>query len=584
MTPSASATAPLELGMPLSDGIELFYRAWMASTHRKRAIILCHRGHEHSGRLDEVARAVAPPDTHVFAWDARGHGRSPGKRGFAPSFTRMVQDLDDFVRGISNRHEIDRENIVVVAHSVGAVVASVWVHDHAPPIRGLVLVTPALRVKLYIPGAIPMLRLLHRIKPEAVISSYVKAKMLTHDQGQVAAYQADPLITRDISNRILLQMHDAATRVIADAGVIEVPTLVLSAGSDWVVSLAAQRRLVERLGATHKQHIIYPGMHHAILHERDRHLPFAAIRDFALARFSDPVLSRQSLVEQGSPATRAAHTILQRHLSIFSPKRWAFAVTRGAMNTLGRVSTGIATGWKTGFDSGESLDHVYRNQPSGFTPVGRWFDKAFLSSVGWQGIRQRRVHIIERISGCLRNVLELQGRAHLVDIAAGPGRYDLDALEKVGDARVTALLRDRSPTGVAAGQALVAERKLSQVLNAVGDAFDGENLAALNPRPDVAVVSGLYELFPDNALIRRSLAGLAQAVPSGGWLIYTNQPWHPQLEFISRCLINRDGEPWLMRCRSQAEMDALVAAAGFEKVAMDIDEWGIFTVSVARRR
>ena len=30
-------------------------------------------------------------------------------------------------------------------------------------------------------------------------------------------------------------------------------------------------------------------------------------------------------------------------------------------------------------------------------------------------------------------------------------------------------------------------------------------------------------------------------------------------------------------------MDELVRTAGFEKVTMEVDEWGIFTVSVARR-
>lgn len=36
-----------------------------------------------------------------------------------------------------------------------------------------------------------------------------------------------------------------------------------------------------------------------------------------------------------------------------------------------------------------------------------------------------------------------------------------------------------------------------------------------------------------------------------------------------------------MRCRSQAEIDQLVTQAGFEKVTMRIDEFGIFTVSLA---
>ena len=52
---------------------------------------------------------------------------------------------------------------------------------------------------------------------------------------------------------------------------------------------------------------------------------------------------------------------------------------------------------------------------------------------------------------------------------------------------------------------------------------------------------------------------------------------------IARVLGNRDGKLWIMRRRTQAEMDELVRNAGFEKLNMEVDPWGIFTVSVARR-
>lgn len=70
----------------------------------------------------------------------------------------------------------------------------------------------------------------------------------------------------------------------------------------------------------------------------------------------------------------------------------------------------------------------------------------------------------------------------------------------------------------------------------------------------------------------------------GGLLVYTNQPWHPQLEMIARALTShRGGEAWVMRRRTQEEMDQLVAAAGFRKIEQRIDQWGIFTVSLAER-
>lgn len=146
-------------------------------------------------------------------------------------------------------------------------------------------------------------------------------------------------------------------------------------------------------------------------------------------------------------------------------------------------------------------------------------------------------------------------------------------------------LQDYSPINVEKGTALIAERGLQESASFHrADAFDMAGLAATDPKPTLAVVSGLYELFPDNAQIEASLAGLAQALEPGSLLLYTGQPWHPQLEMIARALTShRGGEAWIMRRRTQQEMDQLVAAAGFRKIEQRIDKWGIFTVSLAER-
>ena len=78
---------------------------------------------------------------------------------------------------------------------------------------------------------------------------------------------------------------------------------------------------------------------------------------------------------------------------------------------------------------------------------------------------------------------------------------------------------------------------------------------------------------------------MGEAIEAGGYLIYTGQPWHPQLEMIARCLSShRGGQNWVMRRRSQLEMDQLVESAGFRKVQQWIDADGIFTVSLAVRQ
>jgi hypothetical protein len=152
------------------------------------------------------------------------------------------------------------------------------------------------------------------------------------------------------------------------------------------------------------------------------------------------------------------------------------------------------------------------------------------------------------------------------------------------DRAISATLCDYREENVEAARNLARERKLAGVTAEKADAFDEEAFARVRPRADIGIVSGLYELFPSNEEVLGSLRGLAGAIEPDGYLIYTNQPWHPQVEFIARVLRNREGDPWVMRRRTTAEMDELVRVAGFEKIGMEIDRWGMFTVSIARRK
>jgi hypothetical protein len=434
----------------------------------------------------------------------------------------------------------------------------------------MVLIAPALRIRLYVPLAIPGLRLLSKLRPRAFIKSYVRSRMLTHDHAAAAEYDRDPLISRAISVRILLGLHDASTRLIRDAAPIRTPTLLLGAGSDWVVSLPAQRAFFERLGATRKEIEVYPAFRHAVLHEAERERAIDRIVRF-LAEESGASAPPAHAEYRGEPRPPSATA------------RAGFAASRAFLKTAGRLSHGVALGWRTGFDSGQSLDHVYGDRARGRTPLGRLIDRIYLDTPGWRGIRARKRDLESLLERAIHDRHSAGQPVRLLDIASGPGRYVLETIARVSPIPVAAVLRDRDEGGLAAGRRLAETLGVRDVTYEAGDAFDPHSLLGVRPRPNVAIASGLYELFDDNAPIQRSLAGLHAALDEDGLLIYTNQPWHPQLAFIANVLVNRDGRPWIMRCRSQAEMDALVREAGFSKIATETDEDGIFTVSLARK-
>ena len=574
------------------DGTELFYRHWPAAGATDKAIVLFHRGHEHSGRLQHIVDELELPDIACFAWDARGHGKSPGARGDSPGLAASVKDMDLFIRHVGEEYGIPLANIVVLAQSVGAVLAATWAHDYAPPVRGLVLAAPAFKVKLYVPLARPALALWYRLRGNFFVSSYVKARFLTHDPERIASYDADLLITRDISARILLGLYEAAERVIADARAIRLPVQVLVSDSDWVVYPEPQEAFFRDLGSRVKERHVMPGFFHDILGEKDRHLALEKVRAFVQRLFAtapEDLLPEDDLLKAHQAGyTHDEEQRLKAPLPALSAKNLKFALTRLSMGTLGRLSDGIRLGLETGFDSGSTLDYVYRNQARGALGLGRLIDRGYLDAVGWRGIRVRKQHLGMAIAAAEEELSEAGQPLRILDIAAGHGRYVLDALHALPRHPASILLRDYSPPNVEAGRALIAERGLGHIARfEAGDAFDEASLAALaqaGQRPNLAIVSGLYELFPDNGLVARSLAGLARAVAAGGYLVYTGQPWHPQLEMIARTLTShRDHQPWIMRRRTQAEMDALVARAGFVKEEEWVDEWGIFTVSLARR-
>ena len=573
------------------DQTELFYQHWESISQKnipnakKKAIILFHRGHEHSGRMAHLIDELKLADFDFFAWDARGHGDSPGERGDAPSFSACVKDIQYFLQHIQQQYGIDENNIAIIGQSVGAVLSATWVHDYAPKIRALCLASPAFDIKLYVPFAEPGLRVLNHIKGNFFIQSYVKSSMLTHDKERAQTYDTDPKIARSISVRMLLGLYDASKRIVADAQNIFVPTQILCSGSDFVVQQKPQRDFYDKLPHPQKEFHVLDGFYHDTLGEKNRAVAIDKIKRFITQCFASPYQAPDLLHADKIGSSCAIAETLSAPLPHKSAKYLFWQITKKNLKIGSLLSKGLKIGEDTGYDSGSTLDFVYRNQTESQNPIGKIIDRQYLNAIGWRGIRIRKENIEQLFQKYAKALIENNQPIRILDIASGHGRYILDAVQQLPQLPNSVLLRDYSEINVKAGQQMIQERGLEHIAQFVqADAFDTQSIASIDPRPTLGVVSGLYELFSDNDLLRRSLNGLSQAIEKNGYLIYTGQIWHPQQEFIARALTShREGDVWVMRLRSQAEMDALVEAAGFKKVDQNIDDFGIFTVSVAQK-
>jgi SAM-dependent methyltransferase len=263
-----------------------------------------------------------------------------------------------------------------------------------------------------------------------------------------------------------------------------------------------------------------------------------------------------------------------------------WALMRAVLSTVGRASRGVQIGYTYGFDSGTMLDYVYVNQPHGVSVIGKLIDRAYLNAIGWRAIRARR----DLLKKLLRDEVAQNRAANmptlLLDVAAGPGRYLQELLHECdpehGDLRI--LCRDLSTDGLRQGKILASENGLVHIHYEQGNAFDpAPTDARLGGAPNIIVVSGLYELILDDVTIQASLRQLYQLLAPGGVLLFTTQTHHPQLEFIANVLPNRDGALWVMKCRPASLLESWACEAGFSRVWSQLEEVGLFSVTIARK-
>ncbi len=567
------------------DAQSLFYRTWehKGTELNGKILIVLHRGHEHSERLNHIVEDQAFAGYKIYSYDNRGHGYSKTEPSY--EFMDLVRDLEYFVKFVCEKEGKQQQDIFVIANSVAGVTASTWIHDFAPKIAGVALVAPAFKIKLYFPLAETFLRFAIKLKPKLNIKSYVKSKFLTHNIIEQDKYNNDKLITPHIPARQLTTLLETGRRVVADAGLISTPALVFSAGKDMVVDSSIQGDFYANLSSKNKKFIKLENFYHGVLYEDGYE---AVIKDIALFMdncFLDKSKETKNINTQYNIFEHIKITQKEKDLIAFGSlpiyKKIIYSAQRLSTKHLGFLSEGISIGNRYGFDSGVTLDYVYKNQAKGKFGIGKLIDRGYLNSVGWQGIRQRKENIINSIQNQI-DILEKKGeKVELLDIAGGPARYLIEIAKSNPNINVS--VRDYQQQNIEQGRKIAKDENVNNINYQQVDAFNPKSYENIENPANIIIISGVFELFSDNDLIEIAIKGVSNMLPDNGCLIYTGQPFHPQLELIANTLGNHLQGKWIMRRRSQYELDLLFSKYGFNKTSELIDNWGVFTVSTAMK-
>ncbi|WP_346880920.1 bifunctional alpha/beta hydrolase/class I SAM-dependent methyltransferase [uncultured Algibacter sp.] len=552
------------------DESEIFYRKWNFKSTQK-TIIIIHRGHEHSERLNDIANSPQFTNYNVFGFDLRGHGHT--KTETSSVFMDYVRDLDAFANYLQLNYEISITNVFVVANSIGGVIAAAWAHDFAPKIAGMALLAPAFRINLIVPLANEMITLGTKLNKGLIIKSYVKSKMLTHNLEQQKAYDTDSLITKSIDARLLIDLADAGKRLVEDAEAIDTPTLILSAEKDKVVFNKDQKMFFDKLDTNLKELEVLKDFFHGILFEEEKEVVYDKIALFAKKCFAKPQKEPSILPDEFSVKEYNSLQNNEGNNLNFKFQKWS-------LSKIGKISNGMAIGLKHGFDSGTSLDYVYHNKPQGKFGFGKSMDKNYLEAIGWRGIRIRKQHLLQLLETNIENLLKQGRKIKILDIAGGTGNYLFDIKDKYPDAEI--VINEFVKDNIEIGQKVIDAKNYENVRFTNFDCFDTETYSKINFEPNIVIISGILELFGDNELASNALKGVTAIAEKDTNLIYTGQPWHPQLKMIAYVLNSHQKKDWVMRRRSQKELDRLMAFNKIEKETMLIDDFGIFTVSSAK--
>lgn len=224
------------------------------------SIVLMHGLGEHSGRYRQLAHFLNAQGLSVRCYDQRGHGRSGGTRGDVIRGDPMLQDAEILIDDFAAQFEAPP---FLFGHSMGGLFAARFCLSKRSPLRGLVLSSPALSVKLS-GGEMALLKVLNRLAPSLGVPNGLKTRYLSHDTRVVDAYRNDPLVHGRISARLLVSMLSAMAYCAAHAQDYPVPTLLLYAGDDHLVDASRSEALK---GKPNIEAHRYDALYHEIFNE-----------------------------------------------------------------------------------------------------------------------------------------------------------------------------------------------------------------------------------------------------------------------------------------------------------------------------
>ena len=266
---------PVQFSIHTQDDINLYALDWAPQGEPKAVVCLLHGLGEHCSRYDHVARALNQAGYAMLAFDLRGHGRSGGPRGHAPSSEAFLEDIDHLFDQAEKRYP--GKPLFLYGHSLGGILALYYCLRRKPDISGLVstgagLRSPLMEQKLKVAFANTMAAIL----PTMTLATGLNTEHLSREPQVAQDYRNDPLVHYKASLAMASSTIRAAQWTMEHAAEFNVPLLLMHGTADQLTYPSGSQEFSRRVSGSCTLRL-WDGLYHEIHNEPEKEQVIAEI-------------------------------------------------------------------------------------------------------------------------------------------------------------------------------------------------------------------------------------------------------------------------------------------------------------------
>lgn len=213
-------------------------------------VVLVHGFGEHSGRYkNTIIPMLVSLGLAVVTYDNVGHGKSSGKRGHCPSYTALLDMLNEVIKKTEECYP--NTPLFLYGHSMGGNLVLNYALRREMKTSGVIATSPYLRLAFQPPKWKMILgKIMLKIMPSVTLPSGLDPNGISRIPEEVEKYMKDPLVHDKVSPMFSFPVMDAGEWAIANASQLPVDTLLLHGTADPIIDYTATQEFHQNSNKT----------------------------------------------------------------------------------------------------------------------------------------------------------------------------------------------------------------------------------------------------------------------------------------------------------------------------------------------